>query len=196
MGRTPLVRGRRPRRPGENIAIPEYDGPFVACHIVGWRRCWDVSMPNQAFYYEEHGERIYPAEIVYLNVRSEPGARMNCVVFVLKSGELEAMHRREWIYDRRIVTSDLCGVRVEGGDVIMCVAREQHVVRGARSRRQAAVRASYLRILEQALQQVGPAFRAEYERTTDPVPEHLVIHDTLDPDRPNPWAAAGHDYRP
>ena len=28
------------------------------------------------------------------------------------------------------------------------------------------------------------------------VPEHLVIEDTLDPERPNPWAAAGHDYRP
>lgn len=174
----------------------EYVGPFLACHIEGWRRSWDVSMPNQAFYFKEQGERVYPEKILYLNVRPEPGALMNCVVFVLKSDEIEAMHHREWIYDRFVVTASLCDLGVEGGDAIMYVAREEHIVRGAKSPREAAVRASYLRILNQALQRADPVFRAEYERTTDPVPAQLVIEDTLDPDRPSPWASAGHDYSP
>jgi hypothetical protein len=153
-------------------------------------------MPNQAFYYEEDGVRIYPEKILYLNVRLEPRAVMNCVVFVLNSAELRAMDHREWIYDRQVVTGRLRGVRVEGGEAIMYVAREKHLVRGAKSPREAAVRASYLRILEHALQRVNPIFREEYEHTTDPVPERLVIKDTLDPDRPNPWVSAGHDYNP
>ena len=174
----------------------EYNGPFVACHIEGWCRSWDVSMPNQAFYYEEDGVRIYPEKILYLNVRLEPRALMNCVVFVLNSDELGAMDHREWIYNRHVVTGSLRGVRVEGGDAIMYVAREKHIVRGAKRPRDAAVRASYLQIVEHSLQKVDPVFRAEYEHTTDPVPERLVIKDTLDQDRPNPWASAGHNYNP
>ena len=169
----------------------EYDGPFVTCHVEGWRRCWDVSMPNQAFYYEEDGERIYPEKILYLNVRPEPGALINCVVFVVAPDELEAMHHREWIYDSAALTSSLRGVRIEGGEAIMYVAREEHVVRDARSPRDAAVRASYVRIVERALEKVDSGFRAEYQRTTDPAPERLVIQDALDPDRPNPWAFRG-----
>ena len=44
----------------------DYDGPFVACHVAGWRRSWDAWMPNAAFYYIEGGERIYPEKIIYL----------------------------------------------------------------------------------------------------------------------------------
>lgn len=180
---------------GKTLGL-EYDGPIVACHIEDWRRSWDVSMPNQAFYYEEDGKRVYPEKILYLNVRQEPGSLMNCVVLILGSDELEAMDRREWIYDRLVVTGSLRGVCVEGGDAIMYVAREEHIVRGAKGPREAAVRASYLRIFEQALQSFDPVFRAEYERTTDPVPKQLLIEDTLDPDRPNPWASAEHPKKP
>lgn len=34
-----------------------YEGPFVRCHVEGWRTSWNVSMPNAAFYYEEEGDR-------------------------------------------------------------------------------------------------------------------------------------------
>ena len=171
----------------------EYDGPFIICKIEGWRRSWDVSMPNQAFYYEEHAERVYPEKILYLNVRPEPESLMACVVFVLESDELKAMHHREWIYTHPVVTGSLRGVRIEGGDAIMYVAQEEHIVCGIMSPREAAVRASYLRILEQALQSADAFFRTEYERTTDPVPDQLVIEDVFDPDRPSPWASTGQE---
>jgi hypothetical protein len=173
-----------------------YSRPFIACQIEGWRRSWNVSMPNQAFYYEEGGDRVYPPKIIYLNVRPVPKALMNCAVFVLDLEQLKAMHAREWIYDPAKVTEQLRGVRITGGEAIMYVGKPEHAVHEVSSPRQAAIRASYLRILESALERAGPALSREFERSTDPVPKHLVIKDTLDPDQPSPWLAAGHDYRP
>ena len=172
----------------------DYDGPFVACHVEGWRRSWDVAMPNEAFYYLEDDACIYPRNIIYLNVRRSPGALLNVMLFVVNDDELQAMHGREWIYDPLAVTADLRGVRVEGGDAIMYVARDQFLVRSTLQRRDAAIRATYLKIVRQALDNVTPAFRAEYEQSTDPLPGALVIDDTLDPDRHSPWAGLG--YKP
>jgi hypothetical protein len=173
----------------------DYDGPFVACHVTGWRRSWDVWMPNAAFYYIEGGERIYPEKIVYLNVRPDPETLLNCILFVLRDAELKAMHQREWIYEPIDVSVNLHGVRLDAGKAILYVAKNDYLLIGAVTRRQAAVRQSYLRIIEGGLRQATATFRAEYEATTDPVPTHLVIDDALDQDRPSPWAAAGSQYR-
>ena len=78
----------------------------------------------------------------------------------------------------------------------MYVAHPEHVVQGDQTPASAAVRGSYVRMLDNALRTVGPVFRSEFERTTDPMPQELVIVDTLDPDRPNPWASVGSEYRP
>jgi hypothetical protein len=172
----------------------EYDGPFHLCRLEGWRRSWDVAMPNAAFYFEDEGARVYPEKIIYLNVRPDAGALVNCAVFVVSAAELEAMHGREWIYHPTNVADALRGVRVEGGEAVVYVAREEYLVPRAADRHEAAIRASYLRILDQALDQAGPEFAAEYERSTDPVPRHLVIDDALDPERPSPWE--GYAYRP
>jgi hypothetical protein len=172
----------------------EYDAPFLACHVEGWRRSWDVAMPNEAFYYVENDVRTYPRNIVYLNVRRSPGALLNVVLFVVNDDELQAMHGREWIYNPLAVTTDLRGVHIEGGEAIMYGARDEYLVRSNSSRLEAAIRASYLRILSKALDARTAAFRDEYARTTDAVPSDLVIDDTLDPDRPSPWA--GYGYKP
>ena len=167
----------------EKTLTREYDGPFIPCRIDGWRRSWDIAMPNQMFFYVENGERIYPENILYLNVRPEATSLMNCIVFVVRSAELEAMHQREWIYHHPNVADRLRGVRLEGGEALMYVAKPEYILRNVSNPRHAAVRASYLRILEDGLSQRDPAFRAEYEKTTDPVPAHLVIEDVLDPSR-------------
>jgi len=134
-------------------------------------------MPNGTFYFDADGGPVHPQRILYLNVRPQAEALLNVILFVVDAGELAAMHAREWIYEPRVVTSELRGVSVEGGDAIMYVALPEHIVRGAAGPRQAAVRASYLRIVEAGLAQTDDAFRAEFARTTDPVPEHLVIDD-------------------
>jgi hypothetical protein len=170
----------------------DYDGPFLPCHVDGWRRSWDVSMPNEAFYYVDGDDRVYPRRIVYLNVRAVPGAQLNAMLFVVDAQELQAMHGREWIYDPVVVTPALRGARIVGGDAIMYVARDEHIVHNVSDRRDAALRASYLGILKKALDLASPGFREEYERTTDAVPDELVIEDALDPDRASPWAGTTH----
>jgi hypothetical protein len=174
----------------------DYDGPCVACHVAGWRRSWDACMPNGAFYYIEGGERIYPEKIVYLNVRPDPGTLMNCVLFVVREADLKTMNQREWIYEPIDVGINLHGIRLNAGKAILYVGKPEHLLICAASSREAAVRQSYLRILERGLRQATAAFREEYEATTDPVPTHLVIDDVLDQDRPSPWAAAGSEYQP
>ncbi len=164
-----------------------YEGPFVPCHVEGWRRSWDVAMPNEAFYYIQKGERIYPHEILYLNVRPLPGSLLNVALFVVTSDEVAAMHQREWIYDPVVVTDQLHGVQLEGGDAILYVAKREYVRRDAQTPKDAAIRASYLRILDHGLQERDAAFRDTYEQTTDPLPRHLVVEDALDQNRQNPW---------
>lgn len=175
----------------------EYDGPFVFAEIADWRRSWDVSMPNAAFYYNDGAERVYPKRILYLNARHRRGERMNCAIFVARDDELPAMHGREWIYTPTVITDALRGARVEGGDALMYVGRPEHLeVAVAQSPREAAVRKSYLALLDRALEMVDRRFREFYLGSTDPAPQHLVIDDELDPERPSPWEAAGHRYTP
>jgi hypothetical protein len=97
-----------------------------------------------------------------------PGALLNVVVLVVDTEELTAMHQRDWIYDARVVTASLRDVVIEGGDAVMYVARPEYVVHAPIDARVAAVRASYLRIVDEGLQGMADSFRAEYEQTTTP----------------------------
>lgn len=121
----------------------EYSGPHVACHVEGWRRSWDVTMPNASFYYERDGHRVYPEKILYLNVRRDPGTMMNCEVFVVDNEDLAAVNAREWIYDGVVATPDLRGVRVEGGDALIYTGKAEHIVRSAARASDVAIRRSY-----------------------------------------------------
>lgn len=173
-----------------------YLGPFITCYLSGWRRSWDISMPNNAFYYLNERVRVYPKSIIYLNAHPDTKSRMNCALFVLNKDQLEKMHDREWIYNPVKITSNLIGVDVKGGDAIIYEGQRKYLVDNAKSPKEAAIRSSYLNNLENALGQVDNKFREEYSATTDPIPEHLIIHDILDPSRPNPWQSAGRKYRP
>jgi hypothetical protein len=160
-----------------------YDGPFVRCRVEGWRRSWDVWMPNRTFYYLDHldgDRRVHPDKIVYLNVRPVADSQLSVVAFVVDERELKAMHEREWIYTPTDITASLRGVSVEGGPALMYVARPEYVLTHAAGPREAAVRRSYLAIVADGLRDADPAFRSAYEQTTDAVPEHLVVDDKLD----------------
>src|SRR5690348_14194361 len=75
-----------------------YDGPYLPCVLQGWRRSWNVSMPNQnTFYAETPQGRMWPEQIIYLNIREAGGGQVNGMLFVVDHNELEAFDRREWI---------------------------------------------------------------------------------------------------
>jgi hypothetical protein len=155
-----------------------YAGPFIVCELAGWRRGWDVFMPNnETFYTDTPGGRMYPDKILYLNVRRMPESAINGVLFVLDPADLAAFDQREWIYNREDITDELRGVAVRGGRAYTYVAKAEYRLEGATSPAQAAVRSSYLQILEAGFADLGDAFRIAYENSSDPVPEHLIIAD-------------------
>jgi hypothetical protein len=155
----------------------EYTGPLVRCELEGWRRSWDVTMPESAFSFWNGHEWITPPKIIYLNIAPEPGRSVNGVVFVVNDEELRKFDGREWIYNRADVGAALRGVTVEGGTAWAYSAKPEHVFPGVDSPREAAVRASYLRIVEAGSRELGPAFAERYSATTDRVPLHLVVND-------------------
>ena len=153
-----------------------YDGPFIPCVVPGWRRSWDAAVPNQEYYAETENGRMYPDHILYLNVRPDPGAAVNAILFVVDAEELARFDERESVYDRENVTAALGGVVVSGA-AYMYVCRPQHRMSGLASPKQGAVRSTYIEIVETGLSELGPGFRAAYERSSDAIPQHLVIQD-------------------
>jgi len=154
-----------------------YEGPFVRCSLAGWRRSWDVAMPNETYYADTASGPLVPESIIYLNVRPDSGGRVNGVLFLANTKQVEAFDRREWIYNRVRVTGELRGVTVEGGDAWVYIAKPEHVLSGVASPVQAAVCSTYLEMIEAALRHWGEEFRREWENSSDPVPQHLVIRD-------------------
>ena len=53
---------------------------------------------------------------------------------------------------------------------------------------------SSLRLVDALSTTNGRLLRDEWHRTTDSIPEHLVVDDSLDTSRPNPWELAGHAF--
>jgi cation transport regulator ChaC len=157
-----------------------YAGPFVPCAVEGWRRSWDIAMPNSVFHTDSDGGRVYPRHILYLNVKRSPGSLLNGVLFVVTAGELAGFDRREWIYDREEITGGLRGVTLSGGAAWIYVGKPQHVMSGVESWRDGAIRASYLELLESGIAAMEPGFRERYERSSDPVERSLVIQDRRD----------------
>ena len=153
-----------------------YDGPFVPVELKGWRRTWDAAMPNKKFYAETNGDRLYPETILYLNIARDAATTLNGILFVVNGTELASFDERESIYDRIDITDN---VPVTGGRAYVYVCRPQYTVKDVTSPAQSAVRATYIDIVETGLTELGATFRAGYEKSTDPVPEHLVIQDRL-----------------
>ena len=153
-----------------------YDGPFVPIELKGWRRKWDAAMPNKKFYTETNGHRLYPETILYLNVARDAAAVLNGILFVVNGAELASFDERESIYDRIDITD---AVPVTGGRAFVYVCRPEYRVEDVASPAQGAVRNTYIDIVETGLTDLGAAFRAGYEQSTDPVPWRLVIQDRL-----------------
>jgi len=154
-----------------------YAGPFVVCDLDGWRRSWDVAMPNDRYFARVGVESVFPREILYLNIRPALGEIVAGVLFVISEQDLAAYDGREWIYERVAVTNALRGVCVNGGEAWAYVGKPEFIRRGVMSWHDAAVRASYLSIVESGLTALGPETRARFELSTDPVPKHLVFAD-------------------
>ena len=153
-----------------------YDGEMVACRLDGWRRTWDIAMPNQQFFTETEQGRVYPENILYLNIGPDPLCSMNGVAFVVRADDVAGFDKREWIYDRIDISSQVRDIRLSS-ELWAYVGKPEYRMTGEQDFHKAAVRASYLAIVEEGLASWDDEFRTQYRRSTDPVPTRLVIAD-------------------
>jgi cation transport regulator ChaC len=159
-----------------------YSQICVPCELIGWRRSFNVMMPNRSFYEPVDGTEeaaLIPKHIVYLNIRPSNQDRVNGLLYVLKSDQIESFDAREWIYDRYEVTSALKGVTLRGGSAYAYVGKPEWCINPeAEIRDHAALRSSYMQIVEEGLRELGQGFRAQYEQSTDSLPTHLLFADS------------------
>lgn len=156
-----------------------YTGPFLQCTVRGWRRTWDAAVPNRKFYTDGVDGRITPRAILYLNVTRDLSTDINGVLFVVNQEELAAYDRRESIYDKVDVSADV-DVEVEGGPIYMYVCRPEYRIACSSSPADAAVRATYLQMIEEGLSNFDEQFSQRYEESTDIPPANLIIEDRVE----------------
>jgi cation transport regulator ChaC len=157
-----------------------YESERYACHVRGWRRSWDSIYPNKRYYFlREDGDRCYPRNILYLNVRRGDGL-LSGVAYVISEDDLRGYDEREAVYDRVDITEALTDLEVTGGPVWMYVGKPEYVLTNAAPRDEAAIRRTYVEIVEAGLDEFGPEFRRDYERSSDPVPRDSVMDDILE----------------
>ena len=155
-----------------------YTGPFAVTGLRGWRRTWDIAMPDTRFHFQDtDGAWVVPERILYLNVQPDDSCSINGVIFVVNENELADYDRREWIYDRVAVNDRLEDVRIEGGSAWVYVAKPEFLLAPPESPHKGAVRQTYLNFLADGHSRLGEEFRQRYYESTDPVPQHLVVDD-------------------
>jgi gamma-glutamylcyclotransferase (GGCT)/AIG2-like uncharacterized protein YtfP len=159
----------------ERTLARRYEGDPIACHVEGWRRTWNAITPNDRYFYQDGDGRHYPASIIYLNVVPDRGS-INGLVYAIDAQDLPGFDRREFTYSRVDVREQL-DVAVEGGPVWMYVGKPPFLFAGPASPRDAAVRRSYIRIVESGLSDLGQDFRIEYDASTDPPPLANIVED-------------------
>jgi hypothetical protein len=162
----------------ERTLARAYQGDPVVCRVDGWRRTWNAITPNDRYFYLEDGRKHYPTSIIYLNVVPAPGS-INGLIYVIDAQDLPGFDRREFTY-ARVDVRDRLDIRVEGGPVWMYVGKPPYLFAGPAPPRDAAVRRSYLRIVESGLSELGQEFRRGYEQSTDPPPLENIVDDLVE----------------
>jgi cation transport regulator ChaC len=154
-----------------------YTAERYQCRLRGWRRRWNILYPNRTYYFDEpDGGRCYPENIVYLNIERADGI-LNGLVYIISESELPGYDQREWVYDRVDATTDLVGCEIQGGPIWGYVGKREHVLPSPMPVGHAAIRASYIHIVEQGLSELGAAFRDEYLASTETPPAANIIDD-------------------
>ena len=162
-----------------------YGRPYLRERYVAvlpnWRRVWDSLYPNGTYYFERPaGELCYPENILYLNIRPASGCSVNGVLYVISKDDLQGFDDREDTYDRLDITSQILGLTVTGGPAYVYVGKRECVLTEFWPIERAAIRQTYLDIVEKGLTELGAEFRAAYERSTDEAPLSLIMADRRD----------------
>jgi cation transport regulator ChaC len=165
----------------ENTLGRIYDKNLYIATIKGWKRGWDIAMPNtgknQKFYYFESKTKVYPDNILYLNIRKDDKLMVNGCLYIIKKDEIKLFDAREWIYDRVDITSQIENITIKNGSAWAYKGKIPYIMNTVKSTKVAAIRNSYINIVESGLKEMDKKFNDDYIKSTDKYPEQLVIDD-------------------
>jgi hypothetical protein len=165
----------------------KYSGPLIITYLNNWKRSWSVVMPNSYFYKKTANGPYFPNYIIYLNVTPSMGDEVYGALFVIKKEELDGFKQREWIYDFKDVSNQIKDVKVFGGPVYTCVAKDKYRVNKIDNNIM-AVRATYLNTVEEAYKSIGEEALKKFNKTTEKIPYEFIIKDHKDTNVKNPFA--------
>jgi hypothetical protein len=131
--------------------------------------------PNDRYYFlEADGTKCYPRNIVYLNIAPSEG-RLNGVLYIISEHELAGFDDREAFYSRVDITRDFTDIEVKGGPAFVYVGKPEFRLGNPAPVGHAAIRRSYVHIVDSGLQELGPAFRVAYLQSTDEPPAAIIV---------------------
>jgi len=155
-----------------------YEGPVLPIHLSGFRRLYNVAIPNSSFFEIKNGRKHVPELIAYLNVMptQNKSDKVNAMLFIIKKHELQGFDQRESIYDRKLVNNhQLKDVAIDG-PVYVYVGKKENLVQDGDPR--VIVRDTYMKIVEKGLRAQPKSFAREYYETTVP-PRHKIANDVF-----------------
>jgi hypothetical protein len=165
-----------------------YDGPFMAAHLKGYKRSWTFAWPTDIPLYNVDstftrdfilvkGDTVYPKYMHYLNIRKDPNSIINGVLYIVPKADLPNYDVWELGYERFEVTDLIQGYVIEGGPVFAYKALPDFELEPNGNYKQNLIELSYFKIIEEAFRYWGKEFQAEYEKTTEPF-DPAILHET------------------
>lgn len=169
-----------------------YDGPFLAAHLNGYKRSWTFAWPStipfpntDGNYYKDYilieGDTIYPQNLIYLNIKDSPTSIINGVLYIVPEDDLPTYDRWELGYERIEVTDLIQDFIIEGGRVFAYKALPDFVIEPNNDVKRNIIELSYSKIIQEAFDYWGEEFEAEYNKSTEPVNPSIINknHKTL-----------------
>lgn len=150
----------------------ERTGGYHAATLVTYGRRWNYGSLRQRARWTSDGRTIDDGVVVSLGLERADDETANGAVIRVSDDELALLDRRESDYDRVEVTDLVDAGRAlrPGEPVVTYVPRASaiHRFERARAERVAAVKTSYVALVEQAFSELGVDELERYLRTTPP----------------------------
>jgi len=134
---------------------------LIPCQLHGYIRRWNACVP---YIFEDEASGEFSIDVVFLNLERREYASVNGVLLPVNQVDLDALDRRELVYNRLIVTSQVCANQPVQGVVYTYVAQPEYS-RKVRLQH-GLIMSDYIELVEAACREFGEEFLKEYHRTT------------------------------
>ncbi len=163
----------------------QYDGPYLKAHLKGYKRSWTFAWPSNlpsinadGNFYKEYiltrNDTIYPQNLMYLNIREDPGTILNGVLYLVPEADLPTYDGWELGYERFEVTKLINDYNVVGGPVFAYKALPDFVLEPVSDYTRNIIELGYSKIIQDAFDFWGKEFEAEFIKSTEIVDPVII----------------------